>query len=310
MDAKSRYKSLSENQCIPIFSKAWWLDAVVGEDGWNVTLAEDKQGIIEGVWAYCMKNQLGFQRIYMPPLTPYLGPVILNHSFENEYVQRSAERRIIQSLIEQLPNCRDIRQKLQPDLDNWLPFRWANFNQTTTYTYLIRDTHNTMALFNGFKDTLRRQIRKAEKNITVVESDDFRKPLKLMQRSVNQQGTALNISESYVEKLDSACRQHQSRIILEAKDESDNLHAALYLVFDQQAMHYLFGGYEQTYSESGAMSLLFWKAIQMASEKGLSFNFEGSMLQGVERYFRSFGGNLVPVHFVYQSKFPFNLIKI
>lgn len=310
MNNKARYVSIQEHKALPIFAKSWWLDAVVGKEAWDVAIAEDKQGNIEGIWAYCFKKQFGFKRIFMPPFTPYLGPVMLQSVFENEYQQRSAEHRIMASLLAQIPECRDIRQKFQPELNNWLPFRWEGFKQTTTYTYLIRDTHNPAAIFDGFKDTLQRQIRKAEKKVNVFESDNFRNPLKLMQRSVSQQGASLNISEAYAEKIDKACQQHQSRLILEAKDETGNLHAALYLVFDQQSMHYLYGGYEQTFADSGAMSLLFWKAIQVASEKGLSFNFEGSMLQGVERYFRSFGGNLVPVHFVYQSKFPFNLISI
>jgi lipid II:glycine glycyltransferase (peptidoglycan interpeptide bridge formation enzyme) len=75
-------------------------------------------------------------------------------------------------------------------------------------------------------------------------------------------------------------------------------------------MYYLFGGMDEAYGDSGAKSLLFWKAINMASEKNLTFNFEGSMIPGVERFFRSFGGELTPVYYIYKRKFPFNLIPI
>jgi hypothetical protein len=67
---------------------------------------------------------------------------------------------------------------------------------------------------------------------------------------------------------------------------------------------------DERYNDSGAMSLLFWNAIKLASEKGLAFNFEGSMIPGVERFFRSFGGGLTPVFYISKRKFPFNLIPL
>jgi endo-alpha-1,4-polygalactosaminidase (GH114 family) len=40
-----------------------------------------------------------------------------------------------------------------------------------------------------------------------------------------------------------------------------------------------------------------WKSILKAKQMNLKiFDFEGSMLPNVERYFREFGGNLVPYY--------------
>ena len=38
------------------------------------------------------------------------------------------------------------------------------------------------------------------------------------------------------------------------------------------------------------MSLLMWKSIELASEKVDLFDFEGTMKESVERFFRGFGG--------------------
>jgi hypothetical protein len=42
------------------------------------------------------------------------------------------------------------------------------------------------------------------------------------------------------------------------------------------------------------MSLLLWEAINKSAKKAKAFNFEGSMIEPIERYFRAFGGKLTP----------------
>ncbi|MBE7441610.1 MAG: hypothetical protein HS119_04060 [Flavobacteriales bacterium] len=42
------------------------------------------------------------------------------------------------------------------------------------------------------------------------------------------------------------------------------------------------------------MSLLLWEAIKRSKNKTKSFNFEGSMIESIERYFRAFGGKQTP----------------
>jgi hypothetical protein len=44
---------------------------------------------------------------------------------------------------------------------------------------------------------------------------------------------------------------------------------------------------------SGAVSLLRWEAIKFAGGVSRCFDFEGSMLQPVERFIRAFGGRQV-----------------
>ena len=63
-------------------------------------------------------------------------------------------------------------------------------------------------------------------------------------------------------------------------------------------MHYLMGAADPGYHNSGAMSLLLWHGIQLASQKGLQFNFEGSMVPAIERFFSAFGGTLTPYHHI------------
>lgn len=74
-----------------------------------------------------------------------------------------------------------------------------------------------------------------------------------------------------------------------ARDEHNNIHAAVYIVWDNDSAYYLMGGGDPALRNSGATSLCLWEAIQFASTVSKKFDLEGSMLEPVERFFRGFG---------------------
>jgi len=76
------------------------------------------------------------------------------------------------------------------------------------------------------------------------------------------------------------------------------VHAGAYIVWDSRFTYYLLGGSDETLRTSGAGSLVLWSAVEAAAERGTGFDFEGSMLRPVERYFRSFGGAPAPYSLV------------
>ena len=54
-----------------------------------------------------------------------------------------------------------------------------------------------------------------------------------------------------------------------------------------------------------AAPMAMFACIRQARELGLEvFDFEGSMIPGIERYFRSFGGTLTPLYRVVKASLP------
>ena len=78
-----------------------------------------------------------------------------------------------------------------------------------------------------------------------------------------------------------------------AVDDEGRTHAALFTVFDSKTAYYLAGGGDPDLRDSGAMTLLLWDSIQHASGFAEVFDFEGSMIPEIERFFRGFGGDLI-----------------
>ena len=70
--------------------------------------------------------------------------------------------------------------------------------------------------------------------------------------------------------------------------------AVAYVVWDGNAAYYLLGGADPALRTSGASSLLLWEALRRARDVTDVFDFEGSMLAPVERFFRGFGAVQTP----------------
>ena len=54
-------------------------------------------------------------------------------------------------------------------------------------------------------------------------------------------------------------------------------------------MYYLIPCYREQYKDSGASALLVLEAIKLAREKGVAFDFEGSMIRGIAQHYKQFG---------------------
>ncbi len=304
MHSKDDYIKISENKdfYIPLFFKPWWLDTVA-EESWDVRMVYEKERL-SGIYPFCTKNKLTFDKSYIPHLTPYLGPWLFYPQNCNEYEKRSFEKRTISNLLSQLPALDDVRIKLHWQQDNALPYHWHGYNQTTHYTYILESIENTDNIYNNFKDSLKRQIFKAENLTTIEKTDEWQLVANLFKRSLSRQEAKIEIPDAIFKRIDEAVKKQNAGKIFIAKNQKNEIIAGIYIIWDEKSAYYLYGGYEENEAQSGAMSLLFWHAIQYASTVTKSFDFEGSRIEGVERFFRSFGGSLKPCHFIWKTTSP------
>jgi hypothetical protein len=108
--------------------------------------------------------------------------------------------------------------------------------------------------------------------------------------------------------LDKACERHNARKIFFAVDRDGNVHAAVHIIWDENSAYYLMSGGDLIFRNSGTTSLCLWEAIKFASTVTKRFDFEGSMLEPVERFFRAFGARQVPYFHIAKTNSP--LLKL
>lgn len=163
MTDKEKYRRYCRLEAsISIFSKAWWLDAVCGEDNWDVVLIE-KNGEILASFPYYIKRRFGIKAITMPKLTQNAGIRIKYPEQQKQEYRLAYEKEIINKVIDKLPKVSIFRQNFHYSFTNWQPLCWKKFNQTTNYTYVIDDLSNLENVFENFSKTAKKISEKLRK---------------------------------------------------------------------------------------------------------------------------------------------------
>ena len=287
---------LSGSYCL--FQESWWLDLATDGD-WDEVKVENN-GETAARLPFQLKRRYGFKVLTQPPFTPYLGPWF-HPTSGKETKQRSDQYTLTSELLSRLPRYDLFHQTLWPELTNWLPFYWSGFGQTTGYTYWVRDILDDQAVWKRLTAGARGAIRKAERTITIATSNDVNRLCDIYDRTFSQQGKRVPYKREILARIaEGAVRAGHGRIT-QAEDKEGNVHAAILIVFDRRMAHYLVGGADSRFRASGAASLLIWDAIRFAGRHSMTFDFEGSMVPGIERFFRSFNPTLVSCNRVFKT---------
>jgi hypothetical protein len=274
-----------------IFQQPWWLNAVAPRDWAEVTVKRGSE--IVARMPYTVKKRYGLNYLLMPPLTQNLGPWL--RSSKAKYAKKlGQEKKIARELIDKLPSFDLFRQNFSPTVTNWLPFYWAGFKQSTHYTYRLEDLTDLDAIWKGFRANIKTDIRKAKKAVSIRDDLGIDRFLSVYALTFQRQGREQPHSKELVCRLDEACSKREVRKIFFAEDSRGRIHGVLYLIWDQDTAYYLMGGSDPELRNSGAGSLLVWEAIQFAATVTRAFDFEGSMIESIERFFRAFGAKQVP----------------
>jgi lipid II:glycine glycyltransferase (peptidoglycan interpeptide bridge formation enzyme) len=276
-----------------IFQESWWLDASA-PDAWQAIEIE-KNGRLVARLPYAIKKKKGFTLITAPPYTHTLGPWLAPTNSVKYAKHLSEQKDLFTELIDRLPPHDYFVQKFHPSITNWLPFHWKGFTQTSAYTYVISDLRDLEAIWAGFQENTRREIRKAQKQLSVEASEDIDYLYHLSQLTFQRQNIDYPDASTIekIRQIDRACANRHCRKILFAKDNFGKIHAGILIVWDCESAYYLVGGADPEFRTTGAMSLLLWEAIQLSSTVTKQFDFVGSMNESIERFFRGFGGKQV-----------------
>jgi len=308
MSNKNIYRELCATEStIPVFSRDWWLDAVCdGADNWDVALVENG-GEVMATMPYYVKHKYGFTLLTQPPLTQTLGPWIRPSSAKHAKAL-GQQKHLMYGLIEQLPKCDLFMQNWHYSITNWLPFYWKGFSQTTRYTYVIEDLSDLDKVFSGFEHSKRKNIKKSEKIINIVfdiTADQF---YDNHQMTLLKQNSKISYSKDLFKRIYKAGYQNDSARTIAAYDQYGNLHAALFVIWDNQSAYDLISTIDPDYRNYGAASLLIREIIKFVSVRTNKFDFEGSMIEQVERSFRQFGAIQKPYFFI--SKTSSRLLRV
>lgn len=281
-----------------VFCYSWWLDAIT-KSNFKILVIFENDEIVAGIpLAYDTQN-----KVNQPPLTRTLGVLFRVRKNLLDYNENSNQRKWVMALLNNVPMNDFVQMCSHHSFNDWLPFRWKGFKQTTRYTYIIDYKGKTIDdLWNSVEKDKRRIVRRATENgFRVEESDDFTLLYHFECLSYERQGLKFTIPFADLKLLDEAIKKNNNRIILMASDKSNRVHAMAYVAFNSKSAYGLLSGSEPSYRKQGGHTLLIWELVKYFYNKVEYFNFGGSDIELIEAYIRGFGGTQTPYFHIFNE---------
>jgi len=252
-----------------IYAYSWFLNSVC--DDFDVLVMNDYQSVMP----LPKRKKYGINYVYQAPWIQQLGV----------FSKDKIEENLVQEFINAIPK----KFKL---IDVFL-----NSENTITSKHITIRDNFVLPLNNSYK-AIRKQYSKGRKssikqaenfNLEVVESYS---PVEIIQLFKENKGAELNKKDSDYEVL-SALVNHAlsiNHVKCYAVVTTDKvLIGGAFFLMDKHRITYLFSAINVQGREKHAMSFLIDTVIKTNAETNYIFDFEGSVLQPLASFFKSFG---------------------
>lgn len=284
-----------------LFEQPWWLD-IVAPGEWMVAQINESGRIIARL-PYVNKGKLKEKKIIMPRYTQTLGPWF-DESIRKEVPgnkQFAKQKEIVDALLAQMePFCK-FEMTLDCANDYVLPYYWNGFNLSPTFSYRIDLRKGINEIFNNLSKSTRKNIRKAKDESTVSYETDIDAFCYILDKTYEAQNRKNPDSKKFITKIIETCGRMGHGKMFTARDKDGNLQCSSYLVYDQKVAYALIGGSVPKFRGNGSKSLVYWEEIQYAATVSKIFDFEGSMIEGIENLMRKFGAQWVTNYHISKS---------
>ncbi|MEI7935618.1 MAG: GNAT family N-acetyltransferase [Verrucomicrobiota bacterium] len=298
------YDGLAREHGTVFHSAAW--TALFGDGLVRYGVFQKNGDLIAG---FCLRRivVLGMEVFRTPPFTPQCGP-FFRIKAQKPVAVLEARREILDAVAEFLDrrSCALVSVGLDPRIQDTLPFVWRKFKVVPRYTYVLDLASSLEDVQANMSPATRNDISKATRDGLVVRQTTDPMVIRDLVR------------ETFARQHVHTDAQHLDAILFRFSNpdnrfmfttyRGDSPIAGCFIVHDSKTAYNLLAGYKAAEKHHGAGALAVFEAIKHAKVIGLkTFDFEGSMIPAIERYFRGFGGRLTPYFAVNKAWLPLEI---
>lgn len=262
----------------------------LGDRAANAWIILDESGQPMGGFNTMVTALRGISTLAQPHLHPHCALFVLES--EGKTATRITRRKkVLEALGAFLKQRKEriVSLALPTGWSDIQPLIWMDFSTSIKYTYRksLDAAHDT-----GYTSELRGHIRKALGSKLELTRSASRDELQaVLIETAGAQGFRAPIDGISV--LLEGCAKGWCH--LEAVRMEGELAGFAFTVFDRNEAYYLLGALSRSQKMRGVQPILLDRSMVAMKESGKAvYDFEGSMLPGVERFFRSFGGEIHP----------------
>ena len=303
----SEYQSLAL-EIGSVFNSSDWLR--VYDDRLKTYGIYNKGNDLIGMFNLYFDKRMILSHLTNSPYSPTIGLCFKNPS-KNNAKAHSFDKSIYKVVVDFVENCKShiVTLALPSSHRDMQTFVWADYKVIPNYTYRINlaVAKSDEEVTGGFSPERRNDIKKAVKDgVTVRLTYDYAVVKEMVKHTFDRKNESLSIK--HIEDIFSKFSNESNSFAFIAY-QNDRPIAASFIVYDKNTAYYLLGGYDPKYKHQGAGAYCVASAINHTRELGIGvFDFEGSMLPEVERFFRGFGGEMCTTYTINKAILPIELL--
>lgn len=292
---------------IGVFGSKKWL-SVYGDKLQLIGIYKDELQLIGGFY-FLKTKKYGFNFVKLPPYTPHCGLFFVSES-KNKSSINNFSKEVMNDICLYFTQQKSSLTILAfpSEIIDFQSFIWDKYKVIPNYTYRINLSNSIEDIKSNFDTKNRNVISKAIKEEVVVTENSLKQEelLKFFKTSLTTAGA--NVYDEELKNIFLNFADASNSFALIAK-KGDEFFGTVFCVYDKNTCYYLLGGVNKNSGVQGINNLLIQKSIEKAKELGCkTFDFEGSMLKGVEKFFRGFGPELIPYYTVNKASLPLEIL--
>ena len=272
---------ISKSKNSLVYAQSWYLDTVA--ENWDVLVFADYKIVMPLPY----RRKYGVKYVFLPPWIQQLGlfsDQVIEPVVVKDFIEKIPGSFVLVNILLNYGNfCTEIKvrkrdnyilnlNKSYTDLfKNYSKGRKSNVKQTKNRQFLIKESKNIDALIEIFSMSKGEEIKRSKKDYEVL-------------RSLVYEANKLNkVKVFYV------------------SDENEMEVGGAIFIFHNNRITYLFSAVNNRGREVNAISYLLDHLISKFAGKDYLLDFEGSMINGVAKFFKSFGSEMEP-YYLYSSR--------
>lgn len=251
---------------------SWYLDIV--SPAWNALVLDD----YDFIFPLTHRTKAGINYLYQPYFTQQLGL----------FGKKNFNGSLVKEFVEAIPTKFKF---IEINLNTNCVLNAEEKSVTLKRTHLLNLNESFETVTRNFSDNTKRNIKKASsENFTLEENNEVKKLIKLFQSTAGKK-TELKKKdyEMLGQLIETAMEKNSGKIFL-VKNNSSEWQAAMFLLRSKNCFINLFNASSESGKKNRAMFFLMNEILRMNSNSDFTFDFEGSEIPEVARFYKGFGG--------------------
>lgn len=181
-----------------------------------------------------------------------------------------------------------------------------------SFTYLIDLKKNLTEIESNMNSKLKNAIKNSYKSTYTLDYNlEFNEFNDVIEKTFKRQGGSSPFNKDFLQNFVEKLKEKNAIKLIGIKNDN-NLMSVAGIIYDEHCCSLILNGYDNELIERDANERLIFECIKFAKENGSKiFDFEGSMIHGIDSFYRKFGGVHTSYLKIYNNTlFNFSLEKL